>query len=144
MEDANLEVARLEDANLRGADLRGANLDFAHLEQAELHKVDLSSADLTFCKVTREQLVQATSLRGAKQPFNMPPLPAPEVETRTLDEQAIDRRLASLHRARVREIVWYQTMERAAILHEDVSQKDDLLGTFLGTKTTIPDSSKSQ
>jgi hypothetical protein len=76
--DANLNYAVLLGTSLRGTSLQGASLQAASLQAANLKGANLKGADLTNCEVTPEQLAQASSLEGAKLPFDMAPPPAPE------------------------------------------------------------------
>jgi uncharacterized protein YjbI with pentapeptide repeats len=144
LEGAHLEGAHLEGAHLDGVDLRGANLEWASLEAAHLKLANLRDADLTHCKVTREQLAQAASLGGAKLPFDMAPLPAPGGEASTPKDQATDRRLAALHRARLHRDAWCQVMLRGTVLRADDPQKDNLLAALLAGGAIMPDGSKHE
>ena len=65
---AKMECANLTKATLLGADLRGADLRSADLSDAELIDADLSDANLLGARVTKEQLEQAKSLKGATMP----------------------------------------------------------------------------
>ncbi len=70
---ADLSGADLRSAVLRGADLNGANLRGADLTGADLRAAILRGADLSWShlirgSVTKDQLAQARSLRGATMP----------------------------------------------------------------------------
>lgn len=77
---ADLREAKLTGADLTKADLTIADLTGTNLREADLTGANLREANLTDCKVTREQLVQAASLKGAKLPFDMTPPPAPKAK----------------------------------------------------------------
>jgi len=70
--EINLENAWLEKANLKtfsiSGNLKGARLKNADLTGTDLSGVDLSGADLEGAKITREQLAQALSFKGAVMP----------------------------------------------------------------------------
>jgi hypothetical protein len=83
LKEANLKDAVLHCADLRGADLSGADLSGANLNQAKLGQADLpypelstanlsganlSGADLINAEVTKEQLLNAESLKDATMP----------------------------------------------------------------------------
>lgn len=74
---ADLFVADLFGAKLAGANLSGANFNWARLELADLKDVILQGANLIECRVTREQLLSAKSLAGAKLPPKLADLETP-------------------------------------------------------------------
>jgi len=90
--EANLRGANLSGADLSGADLRWANLRWAQLQGANLREAILrgailDGADLTPSNITREQLAQAKSYKGATLPLGMAP-PVAEVKVAAQEDQA--------------------------------------------------------
>ncbi len=79
---ARLNNAHFEEADLSFADLRNIHLVGARLNKANLYMVNLREADLEEAIITREQILQARSIVGAKIP---PHLISPEVEKRLTD-----------------------------------------------------------
>jgi len=81
LEKANLDRASLYRANLSKTTLCEAIFKNAQADKADMHGADLTGAILegaildkailTFCKVTREQILQAASFEGAELPFDM-------------------------------------------------------------------------
>ncbi len=92
---ANLIMAVLLKANLHLASLRSAKLIQAALQEANLEGAILWGADLTNCIVTREQLAQARSLKGAILPFDMTPPPVPEVKVAAQNDSAKEPTVAA-------------------------------------------------
>lgn len=91
--EADLSGARLFETYLRDTYIECANLTEANLEGADLYRVYLKGANLSQSNITREQLEEARSLEGATLPFDMAPLPAPEIEVAAQEDQAEEERI---------------------------------------------------
>jgi Pentapeptide repeats (8 copies) len=64
----NLSEANLQDIDLRGADLSGAALNFANMQGARLGGANLNGLDFIATRVTKDQLLEARSLKGTTMP----------------------------------------------------------------------------